>query len=271
MTIPEIDPIPSGPVRENAAKVVDVVPAPLPRGGRLWSVTLAAGVLAGLVAWLGGEACRHLIPPTQRAVNVKGMTLNAVDRRSAAAADAWNGTLAFAILGAALGAGLGAAGGIARGGGRLSLPAAGIGLVAGALGVAAVSAILLPTYNGYKQRQPDAASQDLVLPLLVHLATWSTAGALGGLAFGRAWGQPRVVGRAVRGGLVGAAMGTVVFDLVGAAAFPEADTTKFLAATWMTRLFARLAVALLAAAGVAYSVGARRVPTPSPAVGSTTT
>ena len=54
----------------------------------------------------------------------------------------------------------------------------------------------------------------------------------------------------VLGGLAGAALGALAYELIGVVAVPAGQTTRFISATWQTRLLARLAVTTLAAAGV---------------------
>jgi hypothetical protein len=221
-----------------------------------WTVTLLAGVVAGLVAWLGGEACLNRIKPPRHAVNSKGLVLNLTDRREVAVADAKNASLAFAFLGASLGAGLGVAGGLIRRSGRAATAAGLLGLVVGASAGAGISLALLPPYNSYKAQHPDEAARDVILPLLVHAGIWSAVGASGGLAFGL--GARRGLPWIVLGGLAGAALGAIVYELIGAVAFPAAQTTQFVSATGPTRLFARLAVTILAAAGVALAASERK-------------
>jgi hypothetical protein len=234
-------------------------------GARLSTWALGAGVLAGLVSWLGGEACRDLIKPPRHAVNSKGLVLRITDRREEAAADAKNAGLAFVLLGAALGGGLGMAGGFARRSARAASSAGLVGLVAGAVAAGGMSLALLPSYNAYKQRHPDEAFRDLVLPLLVHAGIWSAAGAAGGLAFGLGLGERGALHRAALGGLVGAAIGAMAYELIGAAAFPAAKTAQFVSATWETRLLARLAVTVLAAAGTVLGLTLPREPPAFPA------
>ena len=222
---------------------------------RQGALILVAGVVAGLAAWLGGEACRDLIPARRHPVNSKGITLNVVSPRDQDLADARNAGLAFAWLGAIFGGCLGAAGGLTRRSGRDAISAAGFGLVAGAIGCAAMSLAILPLYDAYKHRDPDAASRDMVFPLLVHAGIWSAAGAAGGAAFGRGTEKRGVLPRAVLGGLVGAVIAATAYELIGAIVFPDAGTTRFVSLTWPTRLLARLAVGTLAAAGIALAVG----------------
>ncbi len=220
---------------------------------RLWAWALGAGLLAGLVSWLGGEACVELIKPPRHAVNSHGMTLTVTDRRGEAAAVAKNAGLAFLLLGAALGGGLGAAGGLARGSRRAAVQAACAGLVLGVVAAGGMSLALLPAYNAYQRRYPDDAARDLLLPLLVHAGIWSAIGAAGGLALTLGLGERGPLPRAVLGGFLGAAAGTVAYELAGAF-FPAARTAQFVSATWETRLMARLAVTLLASAGAAMGV-----------------
>jgi hypothetical protein len=221
---------------------------------RLWAIVLAAGVVTGLVAWVGGEACVELIKPPRHNVNSRGIIVAVTDRREVAVADAKNAGLAFALLGIAVGGGLGVAGGLGRRSSRAALWAGLLGVALGAAAGAGMSLALLPLYNTYKVRHPDEASRDLVLPLLVHLGVWSVVGAAGGLTFGVGLGVRGVLPKVVFGGLVGAAVGTAVYELVGAAAFPAAKTAQFVSATWPTRLFARLAVTVAAALGVVLAV-----------------
>ena len=117
----------SPPVESAASPTVPVGRA------RLWSLALGAGILAGLVSWLGGEGCIELIQPPRHPVNSKGLTLRVTDRREEAVAVAKNAGLAFILLGAALAGGLGAAGGLARRSRRATVRAAWIGLAIGQL------------------------------------------------------------------------------------------------------------------------------------------
>ena len=227
---------------------------------RRWALAMTAGLLAGLVAWLGGEACLNLIKPPRHAANSKGLVLNVTDRREIANVEAKNAGLAFAILGGSLGLGFGVAGGLTRRSRRAATIAAVLGLVVGAAGGAGMSLALLAPYNHYKARNPDDAARDLILPLLVHAGIWSAVGSLAGLVYGFGLGERRRLSRIVLGGLAGAAFGTVAYELIGAAAFPAAQTTQFVSATWPTRLLARLAVAVSAAVGVALAIDESRKP-----------
>ncbi len=223
------------------------------RPGSLFCILLAA-LLAGLIAWLGGEACRDLFQPRKRPVNAKGIILLVASPRQQEVAEQRNAGLAFVWLGAALGGSLGLAGGLVRHDRRSALRASGFGLVAGAIGCAAVSLALLPLYSAYRRGHPDEAARDLMYPLLVHAGIWSVAGAAGGAAFSLGLGRRKGIAQTAVGGLVGAIAGTIAYELIGVVAFPNAGTTEFVSSTWPTRLLARVAVSLLAALGIAEAI-----------------
>ena len=77
--------------------------------------------------------------------------------------------------------------------------------------------------------------------MLVHGGIWGPIGAAGGLAFALGLGGgPRSAFRATLGGLVGASLGTVLFEIVGAWFFPLAKTAYPIAVGAGARLTARL-------------------------------
>ena len=121
-----------------------------------------------------------------------------------------------------------------------------------------MSLALLPLYNNYQARHPDEAARDLILPLLVHAGIWSGVAAVAGLAYGLGLGERKWVPRIMLGGFIGAVLGTVAYELIGAAAFPSAQTSHFVSVTWMTRLLARLAVTVPASAGMALAANDAR-------------
>ena len=125
----------------------------------------------------------------------------------------------------------------ARDRGRIRSPVGSVGGIGGVTrarrgrGAAGVTSLaLLPAYNAYKQRHPDEALQDLTLPLLIHLGVWSAAGAAGGLAFGLGLGARGRLAAPILGGVVGAVVATIGYELIGAMAFPAAKTAQFVSA-----------------------------------------
>ncbi len=180
-------PTPPSTLIEPPVVLVATSPGLRGRRARLWAWVLGAGLLAGVISWLGGEWCRELIKPRRHIVNSRGMSLTITDRRGEAVAMARNAGLAFLFLGAALGGGLGAAGGLASGSRGAAMQATGAGLAMGLAAAGGMSLVLLPAYNAYHRLHPDEAASNLLWPLLVHAGIWSAAGAAGGLRSPWAW------------------------------------------------------------------------------------
>ena len=109
---------------------------------------------------------------------------------------------------------------------------------------------LLPVYY----RNVDLESRDLTYPLLTHGGIWAAVGAAAGLALGLGLGG-RGRWRGAMGGLLGGIAATMVYEPIGALAFPLDKTSEPVSATVLPRLFAHLAVGVLVAAGAA--LGAR--------------
>jgi hypothetical protein len=156
-------------------------------------------------------------------------------------------TVAFGSLGAVTGLALGLAGGCVRRSARAALIAAIAGLILGGTTGAIMPRVLMPIY--FKMHDPDR--DDLFLALLIQGGNWSVIGAAAGAAFGIGLGGRGRTLHALLGGLLGATAGVLVYELVGAVAFPLDRTSNPVSATWGTRLFARLAVTILASAGAA--------------------
>ena len=233
---------------------------PAPRSlGEVWLWPLAAGLVAGLVAWLGGEATLNVIRPVTHAVNSKGIILQIADRWEGLTTEARNAALAFTLLGGAVGVWFGLAGGLTRRSIRRGLGAGLVGGLVGVAGSAGLAAAVLTPFNSYRYQNPDEASRDLLLPLLVHGSIWSVAGLAGGLAFALGAGvdRPRVA-KVAGSGLMGALIGTVLFELLGVLVISEFDGGQLVAATSLARLVARLAVSLGGAVGVSLALTDRK-------------
>jgi hypothetical protein len=85
---------------------------------------------------------------------------------------------------------------------------------------------------------------------LTHGLIWGLLGALAGMAFAIGLGDRRLLGRALTAGFLGAVLGTVVMELIGAAFFASAATVNPISETLPTRLMARLLVTIGTAAGL---------------------
>jgi hypothetical protein len=237
-----------GPVTSEAA------PKPSgPSGGRPrphWLTVLAVGIAAGLVAWLAGEMAHEaFVLPAHLRMN-SDLSVSSLKAREQKVVNINNATLAFSLLGTVLGMSLGVAGGVGRRSLRAATMAGAVGLVAGGAAGLGMSRALVPL----AERYPDLIGENLLFAILIHGGVWAAIAAAAGLAFGLGAGGWAMVPRAVAGGIVGAALGTALYDLFGALAFPLDSTSSPLSTTASTRLLARLAVAIPVALGAAWPV-----------------
>jgi hypothetical protein len=243
---------PTAPQRPSDPSTPVPVPAPRP-----WGWALAAGVVAGLLTWVGGEVAWPEVRAAQTPKLIPYPT--AEDRAQVIRGQAGSTALSFIQQGAILGAVLGLAGGLSRLSARGGLVAAAAGLALGAAAAAGAAHGLLPYYFW----NVDPEESNLTVPLLTHGGIWAAAGAAAGLAFGLGRGGRGRWARGALGGLLGGVVATMIYDLVGALAFPLDKTSQPVSATSVTRLLAQLTVAVLVAAGAAVGAGdpARREPT----------
>jgi hypothetical protein len=131
----------------------------------------------------------------------------------------------------------------------VALVAALAGSIVGGSAAAALTWLLEPIYFKYLNLD----TNDLLMAILFQGGIWSVIGALGGAAFGIGIGDPKRVASALFGGLLGAMAGVLLYQMVGAMAFPGDRLTNPLSNTPSTRLFARLSVSVLASAGAAWA------------------
>jgi hypothetical protein len=155
-----------------------------------------------------------------------------------------NAAVSYGLLGAVLSLSLGVtAGGLP---GRFSAPralTAGLaGVALGAILGAASSYVLTPVYFHRLE------TADVTLAVLVHLGIWTAVGASSGFAFGVGSGDRAVFARSLVGGIAGAALGTILFDVSGAF-FPHAHTERPLAEAAGTRLAANMILCVCVAVG----------------------
>jgi hypothetical protein len=231
----------------------------------LLPLAVAVGLGAGFVAGLGGEAVHGFFRPAEvQTTLMGGRVFNGANNTTRITAEIRNAALASGLLGAALGLALGLAGGRARGDRRAALGAALVGLATGTIAGACLSLALGPVYYRNERHIVD----DLIWPMLLHGGVWGAVGAAGGLAFGLGLGGGGRAVRASLGGLIGALLGTALFEVIGVVAFPLSRTVQPLATTWGPRVLARLSVAVLAAAGAALAVEDTRERASRPAVKS---
>jgi hypothetical protein len=123
------------------------------------------------------------------------------------------------------------------------------------------SRVLIPVFF----RNVDDQAADLILPLLTHGGMWCPIGAAAGLAFGVGLGGRGRAPRAALGGLLGAGVGTMVYEAAGALLFPLAKTVLPISLSAGARLLAHLAVAVPAALCAAVASQAPKAePAPAP-------
>jgi hypothetical protein len=220
----------------------------LPSARRVIAVAGVAGLTAGLVSWLIGEAVVNFFVPPFQTQKMMGQVIMKATFADQSAADFKNATLAFAVLGGVMGTALGMAGGIARRSGRAGMRGAAVGLAAGSILGVVASLLVLPIYFHALDVAQEELSRDLILPALVHSTIWAACGLAGGLAFGFGLeaGWARMV-KAALGAVIGAALGAFLYEIIGAAVIPADKTTNPLPITWEARLLARILVTTLSA------------------------
>ena len=220
---------------------------------RVWGLALLAGAVAGLAAWSIGEVVHARVAPPKMVVTASPtggfLSGDEILRRSTSkrSAQLLEAGLTFGSLGAALGLALGLAGGVAGGSARASWRPALAGLVLAGLAGAAVPQVVLPTY--YRVVNPD--TNELFVGIMTQVVLSAVIGLAAGAAFGIGFGRRSHVVNAAIGGTLGAIAGALVYEMAGAIAFPMDETSTPISVTAVTRLFARLAVSILAAAGMA--------------------
>jgi hypothetical protein len=218
-----------------------------------WLLALG-GVVAGLAAFAVGEATYKWIPAQQVTYRAFGRMVTSATGATVMVADARNGALAFAVLGCWLGGCLGIAGGLAR---RAPAAAAVSGLLGAILGAALAGGVSLALLPILMDAQIVHLNYEIMISIVMHALPWGLAGAAAGLAFTVGLGR-RLLGLALMAGFAGAVVGSVAFDLVGAALFPFSDTLAPISTTWASRLMARLLVTVVTAAAVTLSLSAPR-------------
>jgi hypothetical protein len=213
------------------------------------SLALIAGLVSGVLAFGLGKAAHDSFPPELVPKMLSGSEVLKPTLETLSIAEAKNAELVFAILGGALGLLLGAAGGLASRSVSRAVKAATTGLIGGvAVGTLLPLALLVP----YSRLQEWRYSDDLLVPLLMHALFWGALGAVGGLAFAIGLGSRHRL-RLAFVALLGACLGTAIFEVLGATLDLMASTTDPISKTWLTRLIARVLVAMGTSAAISVS------------------
>jgi hypothetical protein len=227
------------------------------RGATIPTAILGLALLAGIAAWLVGESTLNYFQTSKAAENIRDPTIL---NQEMPRVSSLNGAVGFGLFGALLGLAMGLAGGLARRSLGGAVIGAAAGLVLGTAAGALPSFAVMPWH--WQHRNDDPGSLELMVPLMVHLCLWSGIGLAAGLAFGigssRGF-QPTRLFESALVGLVGAMLGTFIFEVGGAFLFPLARTASPFSDTSGTRLLARLCVAGFV------GLGALRALPPNPA------
>jgi hypothetical protein len=204
----------------------------------VWLAAALAALVAGLAAWLATELGAFRVEPGVEKTQMIWGEAIAVTARTRTIAAIREVSWSLGTFGALLGAGMGLAGALSRRSWRRALVVAGIGGAAAALAGILMPWVVLPPYH---QAEMHAAG-DLTRSVLMHLELWVLLGAAAGLAWGIGQPEPRRWLATLVGGAVGAALGILLYDVLGAFLFPLAETGKPVSAAWQTRLMAFLLV-----------------------------
>lgn len=206
-----------------------------------WTLVLFLALAAGVAAWRLGEGTMEFAKLSQAAAeNYRDSTALNMEMPRVASI---NGALTLGVLGALLGLALGLAGGLCRRSMAAAITGAVVGLILGTAAGALPAWTVMPWH--WRHRNDDPATLDLLAPLLMHMALWSTIGLAAGLAFGigSSGARPLRLLEAALAGLAGAMLGTFLFEVTGAMLFPMDHTADPFSTTSATRLLARLCLA----------------------------
>jgi hypothetical protein len=228
---------------------------------RVWALSLAAATLAGLLAWASAERLTPFfaIPepiwdPQDRVHFGRAFAQFVAATRDAA--------LAWGITGGLVGLALGVAGATAAAWRRV-LPAAMAGAVLGAVLGASPTLAAFPAYWGYRMRH--SPEDQLWLSLATHATAWSGVGLAGGFALGLGLGGPGRAAQGASGGLAGAALAVLAYEILGAFVLPyDAVASKPVPNAAYARLIASLLVAAGAASGATLAATSAPAPAPPP-------
>ncbi|MFO0892524.1 MAG: hypothetical protein U0790_25695 [Isosphaeraceae bacterium] len=217
---------------------------------------LACGLISGLAGFAFGEyALRLFAPSLELPPGIRGDQVLAPREhaRRLRVSQSQSATASYSFLGAMLGLTLGAAGGLSRRSSHGALRAGLTGLILAAVAGAGATLLILPLYHSlFRPPSADNATEQLALALAMHGGIWMAIGALSGVALGLGLGEGRIT-RAVIGGILGAAVAAVAYEVGGAVLFPLDRTFEPMAITPAPRLMTHLAVGLCVSAATLWA------------------
>jgi hypothetical protein len=236
------------PARSTHAHNLEGHPTHGSRGVLLWSLALAAGIVAGGLSWKLGEQYVGYHQPSLEA-SEDPYAFNRLNAELSVA-NTKNAAIAFGILGGLLGGLLGVVGGVAKRSMPLTIVSGLVGAVLGTAAGAAPAFGVIP-YHYTHFNHPELEHESYFLPLAagVHFSMWGLLGAVSGLALalGLHGARPKMLALGFLGGFIGALIGTVVYESIGAVAMPMDRTSDPISETSTSRMVARMAVAVATA------------------------
>jgi hypothetical protein len=233
----------------------------------LWILTLGAGLVCGLISWVGGETTFNRFPIKDEIVfppdydkiggyqkqavsaQIQGDAVRIVEKKKA--------TVSFGLLGLVLALSLGAVGGIYAASARDSLAGMVLGTLVGAGAGGGISWVVTPLF--FRYQNPESG---LLILFMTHAAIFGGIGAAAGLALGLGLGDRPAMVRAVFGGLLGALFGTIALESINSLAFPLMRTFEPIPSEPTPRLVEYVCVAVCTALFAGLAAGK---PTTKPA------
>jgi hypothetical protein len=262
--------VPNEPATGDRMAEAKTTPPGAVRRLPLWLLTLAAGLVAGSLSWLGGELTQNAFPvtietPPEVAKMERGPDKSAIIaqllRQAWRAAERNKAVAAYGLLGALLGVALGLIGGWSRGSAHSGWRGAVGGGLTAAVAGAGLSWVLAPLIyrlqDAAQSADPDFSSRFLLIHCLFHAGIGAGVGVAAGLALGWGLGDRASLGRALIGGFFGALAGVFLFEMINTLASPLGHAETPLPEERLTRLAMHLAVAGGAAFLAGLAAGAR--------------
>jgi hypothetical protein len=265
--------VPNEPAKGAGMAEENTFPPGAGRRVPLWLLTLAAGLVAGALSWLGGEVSQEAFlvtieTPPEVAKMERGPEKSAIIaqllRQAGRASERNKAAAAYGLLGALLGVALGLIGGRSRG----SVYSGWCGAVGGGLTAAVVGAglawvlapLMFQLQDAAQSADPDFSSRFLLIHCLFHAGIGAGIGIAAGLALGWGLGHRVSLARALIGGFFGAMAGVFLFEMINTLASPLGHAETPLPEESLPRLAMYLGVAGGAAflAGLAANARPRR-------------
>ena len=194
-------------------------------------------IAAGVIAWGAGESRLLRVDTAETDVMLLGQKIRSATAETIQKAEITTAIRTFACFGALLGLAGGLAGKPRRGAIRAGL----IGLILGGIlgGVAAL--VVVPIHS----RLVIEPVPEFLTTFLGHAGIWMPIGAAAGLALGLGSNlDPRQTRLAIVGGLLGAAIAAILYEVAGALAFPLAETDLPISKSPGSRFLARILLAI---------------------------